>query len=402
MKAIVPVIVAALAGLFALGSGKASAAGPSKVPAPTSKSVAQRMAEVLATKDPNAIRFEAGRLRQEGHPSQAAELEREAQAIEAQIAAGQRPPPVYTPPAKTPVKLPGATVPSASAQPLPLPSVVISPSAPTPSMPLPFPTITVVPPTPQMPPISLPGAYGPPAAPVFVPLPVLPAGLILKNGAASGYPAPASSGPLVQQWQQKLLSLGFTVGSKGADGKFGPDTELATKLFQTAANVAAAQSLASPKPKALTVDGKVGPATLARAASASTSPSGPRFGGYPPYPVAASPLPGLVAPMAPGDVDPRRALVARVVTDLLTCPPGEENKSLVAVLQAQEGEKASGYYGPGLAAKIATRYGVIPPKPLYWPQTARSKSKSNYRAQLAELGKKDPQRAEEWLRAANV
>lgn len=391
MSPIIPIAGVALGLLFALGGtanakapkGPSSPNAPGAVPSPTSKPIAQRMAEVIASGDPNAIRFEAGRLRQEGYPTQAAELERVATQLEAEIAAGKKPAPVYAvkPPAPSAVS-PGWPLPS-------LPPIVIPSTAPIPSL------------IPAVPPAAIPSPVVANVAP-----PVLPAGVILKrtyakDGKTPTYVQPTSAGPLVQQWQRKLLSLGFSVGTKGADGRFGADTEQATKLFQTASNVAVASGGSGPK---LTIDGKVGPQTIARAQIASVRGSGPSFGADsgPPFPIAASPLPGFVPMMQPGTVDPRRALVARVVTMLLTCQPGQEDRSLVQQLQMQEGEKANGFYGPGLAAKIGARYGVIPPKPLYWTRTATGKSKANYRAQLATLAENDPQRAEEWAQAAVV
>ena len=71
---------------------------------------------------------------------------------------------------------------------------------------------------------------------------------------------PAPYDPRVVLWQQKLQSLGIAIGKDGVDGKFGKDTQTATKAFQTLANK---QRGALP---ALTVDGVVGPQTLVRAA----------------------------------------------------------------------------------------------------------------------------------------
>jgi hypothetical protein len=161
------------------------------------------------------------------------------------------------------------------------------------------------------------------------------------------------------------------------------------------------------------VDGIVGPATIARMAVASTGP-GPgviisgesAFAGdvwsAPSIPQADSPLPGFVPAMMPQGVDSRRALAACIAQMLTHTEPGREDRDMVKVFQMQEGQKASGYYNPATAAALAARYGIVPPKPFYWPKTATGKSKSNYRAQLAALAVKDPQRAEEWQRAAQV
>src|SRR2546421_11408715 len=65
-----------------------------------------------------------------------------------------------------------------------------------------------------------------------------------------------SSGPAIQDLQQKLKSLGFD--PKGLDGKFGPGTLAAVIAFQ--------------KRKKLRADGLVGPKTIAalRAAASGT------------------------------------------------------------------------------------------------------------------------------------
>src|SRR4051812_11289731 len=61
-----------------------------------------------------------------------------------------------------------------------------------------------------------------------------------------------SSGPNVQDLQQKLKDLGFD--PKGVDGNFGPGTRAAVAGFQ--------------KSKGLSADGVVGPATIAALAAA--------------------------------------------------------------------------------------------------------------------------------------
>jgi peptidoglycan hydrolase-like protein with peptidoglycan-binding domain len=67
-----------------------------------------------------------------------------------------------------------------------------------------------------------------------------------------------SSGPDVQDLQQKLKDLGFD--PNGVDGTFGPGTEKAVRAFQSA--------------KGLAVDGQVGPNTMAALQSAFGAASG--------------------------------------------------------------------------------------------------------------------------------
>lgn len=500
MKGAALALPAGAAALFFLFRGKASAATP-KAPAPPvivpspqgAGTVAERMARVIATGNPAAIRFEAGRLRQEGYTAQAAELERVAATIEA----GQvKPPAPAMPgvPSPAPVKPP---------MPAPLPPVVIvtPPIAPVPVPQAPAPTTIagpnlkrgssgarvllvqhrlaslgyslgksgadgqfgpsteaavkafqksnglgvdgIVGPATQ---VALagtgakgpaPAAVKPPAvvapAPVVVrPTPVLPAGpppssapagraptitpalralpALLRNGSSTGYKAPASSGQAVKDWQQVLRELGFTTAAP--DGKFGPGTEAATRAFQSAANSAAAK--ATPPKKPLTVDGVVGPATVARAAEARVVTTGPAvftgdWFGYDPGPMRApstmqpdSPLPGVIPMMAPTPPDPERALAARLTHMLVTAPRGAEDRTLVALFQTRNGLRPTGFYGPSVALTLAQRFGIVPPTPLYWTESRTGKAKSNYRDALRMLAERDPQRSEEWLRAGGV
>jgi peptidoglycan hydrolase-like protein with peptidoglycan-binding domain len=281
-----------------------------------------------------------------------------------------------------------APVASSAPPPAPKPAAVPKPSAPT----LPPPA-----------PVASSGR----APTITAALRSLPA--ILKNGAAANYPSPASSGPAVRDWQQVLFDLGFLTSKP--DGKFGSGTEVGTRQFQTAANTAAAKS---GKP-ALTVDGKVGPATVARAAEARIMPSGPAaftgdfFGDdsrgpvfAPSEPLADSPMPGVMPEMAPVAPNPRRALAARVYNMIALAKRGAEDRTLVRLYQMQEGLKPTGYYSPAVALSLAQSYGIVPPKPLYWTESRTSKSKSNYRDAMRMFAERDPQRVEEWQRAGEV
>lgn len=458
-----------LAAAAALGLVLASKAGASSAPplgVPQKKTPAQRMAEVIATGDPSLISAEALRLRSEGHAAEAAELDRVAGLIASERAKGNVPvvvqaskPPAAAPaPAKPPAAAPSSTVlrrtnpvtydarvvplqtrlnalgwkltadgkfgpatelavrqfqtlnnvkpvdgvvgeltfaalgsstakgPAAAVAPTPKPTTPPPPAAPVPSV------------------ATAPAPAGK-APTITAALKSLPA--ILKNGAP-GYAAPASSGTAVRDWQQVLFDLGFLASKP--DGKFGPGTEVATRQFQTAANSAAAKS---GKPQ-LTVDGKVGPATVGRAAEARIMPSGPAaftgdemFGDdselrAPPRPLADSPLPGFVPRMAPTDPDPRRALAARLYNMLELAPRGGEDRTLVQRYQLQEQLKPTGLYTAGVALSLARSYGIVPPKPLYWTESRTRQSKEHYRDQMRMLAERDPQRAEEWNRAGAV
>src|SRR2546421_7209151 len=87
-----------------------------------------------------------------------------------------------------------------------------------------------------------------------------------------------SSGPAIQDLQQKLKNLGFD--PKGVDGKFGPGTLAAVIAFQ--------------KSKGLESDGMVGPATMAAlqsdGASATANVGGEVSGGPAGASAASAPL----------------------------------------------------------------------------------------------------------------
>lgn len=130
--------------------------------------------------------------------------------------------------------------------------------------------------------------------------------------------------------------------------------------------------------------------------------------GIPSIPGVATPAAGAPAPlpMTP-QVDPARALAASVALEIAGSSKGRENKNLVAQYQKQEQSrgqavgKIDGLYGPKTALTLATDFGIVPPKPLYWPVNP-TPSKNSYRATLNAIAKADPQRAEEWQRAAVV
>jgi hypothetical protein len=232
---------------------------------------------------------------------------------------------------------------------------------------------------------------------------------LLRNGKATGFKPPGSSGPAVRDWQQVLLDLGFLQAKP--DGKFGDATEAATRAFQAAANSAAVKS---GKPS-ISVDGIVGPATVARAGEARVSGGGAVFMGdtcyfgddgtqlfAPSVMRADSPLPGIMPPMAPVEPHPARAMAARLLHMLVTAPRGREDRMLVQRYQLQEGLRPTGYYGPSTALSLARSYGIVPPKPLYWTESRTGKGKAAYRDQLRMIAERDPQRSEEWTRAGEV
>jgi hypothetical protein len=423
-------------GFWALSKGKSgTSSGPSSPSSPgavapsSSMPVAQRMAIVLATGDAAAIRFEAGRLRQEGYPSQAAELEREATRLDAERAAAQgggvlAPSPVVAPLPAGAVKSPGVPQPatytppppSKPAPPVQAPPVVVqTPTGPiavpqpaipavviqTPVGPVTIPSLPIpaVPAPPPGPPITVQTQSGPVVVSAPVPLPVLADKELLSQTKPG-----QTYSEKTKLWQGWLASIGLM---KPTDviGKFGPVTTTATKNFQLLAN---AWLTLQQKPL-LKVDGIVGPQTLAVAAlahppigtGATASYFGSLMGAWEqqPAPLPASPLPGIIPPMAPKAIEPRMSLASRLAHNIATTSKGEEDRALVQLFQMQEGLKPSGMYNASTAACLAQRYGIVPAKPRYWTETSTRKSKRNYSQLMRELGAKDAQRKEEWEQA---
>ncbi len=364
------VAVPAVALLFLL-AGKSKAAAPKGAAAVAS--VAQRMANVLATNNPSAIRLEASRLRLDGYAPQAADLEKAAAVLDSERRPAAAPPAVVAP---SPGKPPAVV----AAPPKPPAVVVTAPPPPSSGVAGRAPTITA-----QL--RALPALLG---------TQFEGAGKSLKQV----FKAPRSLGQAVKDWQTVLGELGFLTAAP--DGKFGNATEVATRAFQAAANESAKRS---GKPL-LDADGVVGPKTVARAAEARVISGGPstftgdEAFGFDPQP--DTPLPGVIPPMAPIAPNPRRALASRLLNHLSMAPAGGEDRTLVMLYQQQEGLKPTGFYGPSVALSLARSYGLVPPKPLYWTESRTGKSKSNYRDMLRAIAAGDPQRAEEWLRASNV
>lgn len=84
--------------------------------------------------------------------------------------------------------------------------------------------------------------------------------------ASSKYPCKGWTGSEVIKLQKALESAGFSVGSSGVDGSFGPDTDKAVRAFQSA--------------KGLEVDGIVGPKTQAALYGSGTATSVLSVSGY--------------------------------------------------------------------------------------------------------------------------
>jgi hypothetical protein len=115
-----------------------------------------------------------------------------------------------------------------------------------------------------------------------------------------------------------------------------------------------------------------------------------------------SPLPGLLAPAVPHEVVPAdRAMAARIAHHLFTSTPDTYDRDLVQDFQRAEGLNATGAYGPATALALVP-YGLVPPKPFYWPRKGLLHAKTAYRVTLLAQSKRDAQRADEWSAASNV
>lgn len=144
------------------------------------------------------------------------------------------------------------------------------------------------------------------------------------------------------------------------------------------------------------------PSAPAAIVTPSEPPPGVRVLQAPPTPLPSTPLPGVIPVMLPASIPERRALASRVAEHLSLMPPGLEDRALISTFQAHQGLRPSGYYGPSTAIVLSDGFGIVPPKPLYWPKTDTKRSKLRYRAIMLRHADSEPQRAEEWRKAADV
>jgi len=144
---------------------------------------------------------------------------------------------------------------------------------------------------------------------------------------------------------------------------------------------------------------------LGKASSASGSQArAPKSRRAPAEPIPGSPIPGVIAPdvSPPSHEDPLRDRAVAMIEELLRSRPGQEDRSVVEAYQrAHPSLKPSGHYGPGTALTLL-RWQLVPPRPRVWPRTGRVRSKDRYRKLLLFWAQRDPQRADEWTRAALV
>lgn len=119
------------------------------------------------------------------------------------------------------------------------------------------------------------------------------------------------------------------------------------------------------------------------------------------------PLPGVAPAPAPSSGSPEKMLAAKTALMLSNSSKRSEDQGMVSAFQVQERGRGfysgtiDGKYGPKSALALAKDFGIVPPKPFYWPLNATTAQKA-YRAELLAIAEKDGPRREEWVRAADV
>ncbi len=81
---------------------------------------------------------------------------------------------------------------------------------------------------------------------------------------------------------------------------------------------------------------------------------------------------------------------------------GQEDAFLVRRWQTANGRGVDGKYGPGDGIFIATKYGIAPPTPLWWPKKDTAKALRNWAQEMARLAIVHPDQAEEFEFAAQA
>jgi peptidoglycan hydrolase-like protein with peptidoglycan-binding domain len=245
-------------------------------------------------------------------------------------------------------------------------------------------------------PITIATAYGapvpkaspaPPAPAPPKPAPATPAvpPLLVNLSTWRSVLKKGNKGEDVREWQQVLARYGHDVT---ADGDFGALTHAATVQWQTE-HARFNDSQRAP----LVPDGQVGKNTRDRIAELERGKS-----------IVAGDLDQL-----PADVRARmlpmlaastpQLLGIELERHLRVTPPGLEDRELVQSFQRAHGLNATGVYGSATAEALIP-LGIVPPDPREWPTKKLYRAKARYRAALREAARRDPENADEWLRAA--
>lgn len=124
-------------------------------------------------------------------------------------------------------------------------------------------------------------------------------------------------------------------------------------------------------------------------------------------PMIPMPTPSAIPPNIQ-QTSAAKALAQRLALSMKTAIKGKEDKVLVKQFQiAERLPRTDGSYGSESALALADRYGIVPPKPLYWGKAGGTyqtlvNDKNQYKAHLLNLANSDPQRADEWVSASKV
>jgi peptidoglycan hydrolase-like protein with peptidoglycan-binding domain len=245
-------------------------------------------------------------------------------------------------------------------------------------------------------PITIASAYGskpPKAAPApAAPKPPKPAApspavppLLVNLSTWREVMKKGNKGQDVREWQQVLMRYGHELK---ADGDFGALTEAATKQWQTEH-----ARFADSQRKPLSPDGAVGKNTRDRIAELERGKSIVAGG----LALVQADVASRVLPMFER-ISPQ-LLGIELEQHLRATPPGLEDRELVQRFQRAHGLNDTGVFGPATAEALIP-IGIIPPDVRDWPQKKLYRAKNRYRVALREAAGRDPERSDEWLRAA--
>lgn len=194
-----------------------------------------------------------------------------------------------------------------------------------------------------------------------------------------------NKGDDVREWQRVLARYGYDIDD---DGDFGKLTTTATKAWQEQYKRFNDVNRAPLNP-----DGEVGKNTRERLAELERGKS-----------IVAGDLERLptdfrdrMMPMLTATTP--QILGVEIDRHLRVTPPGMEDRELIATFQRAHGLNDTGVYGAATAEALIP-LGIIPPDPREWPSKKLWRTKNRYKLALREAARRDPEREDEWLRAA--
>ena len=187
-----------------------------------------------------------------------------------------------------------------------------------------------------------------------------------------------------------------------------PPSGLQAVAAAAAAPVAAVSAAQTAATNALAAGATPAQAVQAAQTAVAQTVATPSSAGVPrPEPIAPMPA---VAPSVPDTSG--KMLAAEMAKQLSNSKvkkgTATEPRAVVQAFQTQERlSQNDGSYGFETAMALADRYGIVPPKPLYWgkkggPANLPAQQKQTYSAHLTVLASQDPARADEWRAAAKV